>query len=489
MARTNDHEWLVTAMKCAGIIILGLFLYLGIEQYAESELNAIAKRTAHSEKELISLELETFKNTTDTIASAILDEKTSLLLARLYRGEENNVTVRKQLLKRYAPLYEKLRDFSLEHMRFYLPDGIVLLRLHSPEKYGDSMLASRSSIAMIVQEHKPLHGFESGLYRAIYPIFHRKDFVGIAEISFSFAPMKKVLEKINEEKARYFLVFNLRQIEEGIDEEQLSDYRRCHVDPAFIMRKGENHGIELFREVDFKTSLMPYREFFTILMSRSGRYHVVSFLPLKMIDGSHGGYVIVIHDESEAVHALLNGVQVAKMAVVLIVFVAVLLILMLHFYRVKAIRDRIDPLTGVYNRQGCMVALGNGGRRYALIYIDIDGLGKINEAHGRQKGDEILKTVARIIDSHIRKDDIFCRHGGDEFLLFIANATEDQAKIIADKVRKHVDIHRFDIDEDVTISTGIAIRRRSESIASLIARAAKELEEPGDRESRASTPE
>jgi diguanylate cyclase (GGDEF)-like protein len=208
-----------------------------------------------------------------------------------------------------------------------------------------------------------------------------------------------------------------------------------------------------------------------------------------MIDGSHGGYVIVIHDESEEVHALLNGVQVAKMAVVLIVFVAVLLILMLHFYRVKAIRDRIDPLTGVYNRQGCMVALGNGGRRYALIYIDIDGLGKINEAHGRQKGDEILKTVARIIDSHIRKDDIFCRHGGDEFLLFIANATEDQAKIIADKVRKHVDIHRFDIDEDVTISTGIAIRRRSESIASLIARAAKELEEPGDRENRASTPE
>lgn len=475
MVQTNGNEWLVTVMKCAGVLVVGLFLYLGIEHYERSELDAIAGRTVHSERELISVELETFKKMTDTIASTIFDEKTSLLLARLYSGEENNVSVRRKLLARYAPLYRRLRHFSLEHLRFYMPDGTVLLRVQTPEKYGDSLLAARSSIAMIVQEHKPLHGFESGLYRALYPVFHKKDFVGIAEISFSFAPMKEVLEKVNRERARYFLAFNLKQMREGIDEEQLNRYRRCYVDPSFIMRKGRNEGIELFSETAFKVSLMPYREFSAILLPKSGRYQVVSFLPLKMIDGSHGGYFIVIHDESEAIHDLLNTVQVAKMAVVLVVFVAVLLILMIHFYRVKAIRDRIDPLTGVYNRQGCMVALGNGGRRYALIYIDIDGFGKINEAHGRQKGDEILKTVARIIDSHIRKDDIFCRHGGDEFLLFIANATEDQAKIIADKVRKHVDIHRFDIDEEVKISTSIAIRQRNESIASLIARAAREL--------------
>ena len=475
MMKMNSGEWLMTVMKCAGIVVLGLILYLGIEQYETSELNAIANRTVHYEKELISVELETFKNTTDTLASVMFDAQAADLLARLYSGEESNVSVHKKLLERYRPVYDKLHGFALEHMRVYMPDGTVLLRLPEAEKYGDSLLATRSSIAMIVQEHKPLHGFESGLYRAIFPIFHEKDFVGIAELSFSFAPMREVLEKVNEDNARYFLVFNLEQIREGIDEAQLRHYRRCRIDPSFVMRRESGGEIAIFEETGFRTALMPYREFSTILRSKSGRYDIVSFLPLKTIDGSHGGYVIVIHDESDAIQRLFTGVQVAKMAVILIAFVAVLLILMLHFYRVKAIRDRIDPLTGVYNRQGCMVALGNGGRRYALIFIDIDGLGKINEAHGREKGDEILQTVARIIDSHIRKEDIFCRYGGDEFLLFIANANQEQAKIIADKVRKHVDIHRFDIDENVTVSTGIAIRQRNESITSLIGRAVQAL--------------
>jgi len=479
MMQNNHNVWLVTAMKCAGIVFIGLFLYLGIEQYNENELNAIAQRATQTQKKLIALELETFKTTSDIIASLIFDEKTAEVMARLYKGDEDNVSVRSKLLKRYGPIYRKLHKYDLEHLQFHLPDGTSLLRVHAPEKYGDSLLNIRSSLAMIVQTHKPLYGFEVGryldAYRALYPLMYKNEFVGSVELSFTFCAMRRVLESVNGGKTHYFLALPLEQVKESADLKQLSVYRRCAVDPTFVIRGKALESAKILREAGFKTPLLPYREFSVILKSRPGIYNVVSFLPLKMIDGSHGGYYIVIHQDTGAISALLSTVQIAKIAVVLIVGVALLLILMIHIYRIKAYTANIDPLTGVCNRRGCMTELGSGDRRYALIFIDIDHFKRINDTYGHDKGDEVIKTVARIITTHIRKDDIFCRYGGDEFLLFIANATQDQAVIIAEKLRKHIEIHRFDGIENVTVSIGIAIRQRNESIGSLIARADKNL--------------
>ena len=477
--QNNHNVWLVTAMKCAGVVVIGLFLYLGIEQYNENELNAIAKRTTETQKKLISLELETFKNTSDIIASLIFDEKTAALMARLYNGEENNVTVREKLLKRYAPIYRKLQAYEVEHLQFHLPDGTSFLRVHAPDKYGDSLLNFRSSLAMIVQSHKPLYGFEVGryldAYRAVYPIIYKHQYVGSVELSFTFCAMKRVLEKVSGGKTHYFLALPLAQIKENADLTQLSVYKKCAVDPTFVIRGKAFGSAQILRETGFRTKLLPYREFSAILKSRSNTYNIVSFLPLKLIDGSHGGYYIVIHEDTGAIASLLSTVQIAKIAIVLIVGVALLLILMIHIYRVRAYTANIDPLTGVFNRRGCMMALGSGDRRYALIFIDIDNFKRINDTYGHDKGDDVIKTVARIIVTHIRKDDIFCRYGGDEFLLFIANATHDQALIIAEKLRKHIEIHRFDGIDNVTVSIGIAIRQRNESIGSLISRADKNL--------------
>ncbi|WP_201352126.1 sensor domain-containing diguanylate cyclase [Hydrogenimonas urashimensis] len=476
MMQKTNNEWLVTALKCAGIIILGLFLYMGIDYYAKNALEEMSRQTLKREKELLAVELESFKNTTDTIAAILFGRDAASSLVSLYSGEENNVTVRKKLLKHFGPIYERLHRHGLKHINFYLPDGTVLLRLHAPEKYGDSLLAKRTSIAMIVQEHKPLHGFESGLYRGLYPIFHKKDFVGIAELSFAFAPMKRILEKVHGGKTHYFLVFEKRGIEAGGNGERLREYRKCHIDDAFVMRSTEVEGARILRDAGFTASLKPYREFSVSLLSKTGGRIIVSFLPLKTIEGSHGGYHIILQEGGDAAESLRSNLQVARMAVILTVSVAVLLILMLQLYRIRARRAIIDPLTGIYNKQGCMVALGHIGRRYGLILIDIDNLEGINTSYGRKKGDEVLKTIAHIIDSHIRQDDLFCRYEGDEFLLFIANATEEQARIIADKARRYIAIHTFDGIGKVTVGIGIAIRHHNESLATLISRARKEIE-------------
>ena len=479
MLLQNKGVLLVTLMKCAGIVMIGLFLYVGIEYYSENEMDAIAARATQTQKKLIMLERETFKTASDTIASLIFDDQLKALMYRLEKGKESAEAVRKKLLKRYLPIYNNLHRYNLRHLQFHLPDGTSFLRVHEPTKYGDSLLAIRPSIAMIIEKHKPLFGFEIGrylgAYRAIYALTYQNEYVGSVELSFSFCVMKQVLEHISEGKTRYYLAFNFDRLKERADLKELHVFRKCYVDPSFVIREKVVDSCKVLQETGFKINLLPYREFSKILRSESDCYNIVSFIPLKSIDGSYVGYYIVLNEDDGAVSNVVSAIQVAKIAVLLLVIVALLLVVMIHLYRIRAYAANIDPLTGIYNRRGCMSQLGNGDRRYALIFIDIDNFKQINDTYGHKRGDEVLKTVARIIVTHIRKDDIFCRYGGDEFLLFVANASHEQARIIAEKLRKHIDIHRFDGVENVTVSIGIAIRQKNESIGSLVARADKSL--------------
>ena len=465
-------------MKCAGVVIVGLFLYLGLEYYTQNELDAIAERATQTQKRLIRLEQESFKVTSDTIEALIVDESTSRLLYLLEKGEMSDDEVREKLLKRYLPIYQKLHRHDLRHLQFHLPDGRSLLRVHKPDKYGDSLLGIRPSLAKMIENHKPLYGFEVGRYlggyRAIYPLFYKKRYVGSVELSFTFDVMKRVLERINEGRVHYYLALNLERLKESADWKMLHVYRRCYVDPEFVIHENVVDSCKILRETGYRTKLLPYREFSVILAKKSGEHHIVSFIPLRSIDGTHVGYYIVIQNDTGAVASILSIASIGKIALLLGVLVSLVLILMMHIYRAKAHAANIDPLTGVYNRRGCMTALSSD-TRYALIFIDIDNFKPINDLHGHKKGDEVLRTISRIIATHIRKDDIFCRYGGDEFLIFVANATLEQARVIAEKLRKHIDIHRFDGIDEVTVSIGIAIRHRNESIGSLIQRADQSL--------------
>jgi two-component system, cell cycle response regulator len=81
-----------------------------------------------------------------------------------------------------------------------------------------------------------------------------------------------------------------------------------------------------------------------------------------------------------------------------------------------------DELTGLYNRQG-FLALGEQLLRFAdlakrtltLVYADVDGLEKINQAFGREEGDAALRDIAEALRATFRESDLIARVGGDEF--------------------------------------------------------------------------
>ncbi len=472
----------MTLAKCALIVLAGLVLYFGIGFYAKMEIDSIAERTLVTQKRLIALQQEAFRSESDILSSLIFDDR---LRKKMFEFKESLLgkdELRRELLERYAPLFKKLAGYGVRHLQFHLWDGSSLLRVHNSELSGDSLLF-RPSIARVVKSHKkPVYGFEigrnGGAYRAVYPLFYGGEYVGSAEVSFSFETLKKALEDVSKRACRFALLLESSLLEKCLEKGMLKEYAPSFIDPAFAARKGSFKDLEILKKAGFKANLLPYREFFEVIedeQTEPRQFYIASFIPLTLIDGKMGGYYAIVHKDSGAIAQVMSIAGIAYWALALMVFVSLVLTIMVHIYRLKAHAANIDSLTGIYNRRGCMKRLKNGNGRYALLYIDIDHFKEINDKYGHETGDNVLKEVVHIISAHIRKDDVFCRHGGEEFLLFVANANEAQAAAVAEKLRKHIQIHRFEKVGDLTVSVGVAVRERNESIGSLIARADKNL--------------
>ncbi len=93
----------------------------------------------------------------------------------------------------------------------------------------------------------------------------------------------------------------------------------------------------------------------------------------------------------------------------------------------------------------------------SLIILDIDDFKKLNDSHGHQIGDEILKDIAVILKESSRESDFVCRYGGEEFSLILTKTHTEQACTIAERIRQKVEQKLFTaLQLHVTVSVGLA---------------------------------
>jgi diguanylate cyclase (GGDEF)-like protein len=95
------------------------------------------------------------------------------------------------------------------------------------------------------------------------------------------------------------------------------------------------------------------------------------------------------------------------------------------------------------------------GGDFSLIYIDIDELSKINHKFGHSVGDKLLRKVAETMGSNLRVTDIIGRPGGDEFAIFLPQTSEDQAKIVIQKIQNLLKAEMKKNNWEVTFSIGV----------------------------------
>jgi len=127
-----------------------------------------------------------------------------------------------------------------------------------------------------------------------------------------------------------------------------------------------------------------------------------------------------------------------------------------------------DPLTGLYNRRYLeevlpkILASANRTKiKVGFLMIDIDYFKKINDTHGHDIGDSVLKGVSNIILNTIRESDIAVRFGGEEFLIILTDLkSEDDLIKVAEKIRKKVEEEKFATPKGIikkTVSIGGAL--------------------------------
>lgn len=123
----------------------------------------------------------------------------------------------------------------------------------------------------------------------------------------------------------------------------------------------------------------------------------------------------------------------------------------------------IDPLTGILNRRGLEVevarALAQAQRQdapLAVLFIDLDRFKSINDTHGHDIGDVVLREVATLLKNIVRASDIVTRPYGDEFVVILPASDLLVAEHVANKITKKIASTVFAEKTNVGLSIGVS---------------------------------
>lgn len=106
-----------------------------------------------------------------------------------------------------------------------------------------------------------------------------------------------------------------------------------------------------------------------------------------------------------------------------------------------------DELTSLFNRRAftdLAQTLLPPKAPLALLVIDVDHFKQVNDTHGHDRGDEVLRMMARMVTQGLRRGDIFARMGGEEFAVLLPGATVAEAEAVAEKLRRTLETQGID---------------------------------------------
>lgn len=136
--------------------------------------------------------------------------------------------------------------------------------------------------------------------------------------------------------------------------------------------------------------------------------------------------------------------------------------------------SRTDGLTGLYNRRYWQLRAAEefdrslrNERPAVLIMLDIDHFKRINDQHGHSVGDEVLRDISHILQTHLRSIDILGRYGGEEFAVVLPDMNFTNAHDMAERLRKAVENARFGSNGQLKCTISLGVSQLHPSIVSI----------------------
>jgi len=162
------------------------------------------------------------------------------------------------------------------------------------------------------------------------------------------------------------------------------------------------------------------------------------------------------------------------------ILILIALIVIFYAFKQKDLRkyntqlkelSNTDALTKLHNRRKIDEFLNETkNKKFSLILLDIDHFKEINDIHGHLIGDKVLIEFSKLLKININKNDVIGRWGGEEFLIICKNTTENDASIIAQRLKEIIENHNFEIRK-VTASFGVSEAKKELEIKDILANA------------------
>ncbi|MCX7898391.1 MAG: ATP-binding protein [Rhodocyclaceae bacterium] len=233
----------------------------------------------------------------------------TLVAAGVCAEEEAEASrLRGQLYRLLAPLYERLAAQGVRQMQVFTPDGRSFLRMHQPDKFGDSLLEVRPSVRLVTQERRPVYGFEIGRlvsgFRFVFPLRREGEFVGAAEISVGFKTLRHVLERIAPTH-EYALILAKDATTGVVWQERAHLFGVAEISPHYLIedpklelpdtapRSPTQRAIDAILATDAEVaSALAARRRFARAAWHDGEWWTAAFVPINDVAGNHAGYLI-----------------------------------------------------------------------------------------------------------------------------------------------------------------------------------------------------
>ena len=123
-----------------------------------------------------------------------------------------------------------------------------------------------------------------------------------------------------------------------------------------------------------------------------------------------------------------------------------------------------DPLTGCFNRRAFPALFEREaersrrlGRGLSVIYFDIDHFKRINDTHGHEVGDDMLRHLVQVTEAGSREHDVLFRWGGEEFVLLLPHTPPDEAAVLAERLRQRVALTPLPREKAAAIATTVSL--------------------------------
>ncbi len=160
-------------------------------------------------------------------------------------------------------------------------------------------------------------------------------------------------------------------------------------------------------------------------------------------------------------------VRVLLSQVFMVLMINIVLSLVGQLQRALQAQAVTDPLTGAYNRRHLQTRLDElarpgsaaplPGPGNALLALDVDHFKDINDRHGHDVGDEVLRRLVSVLNSRKRINDLLFRTGGEEFMLLLPRIDEAAALQMAESLRELIAASPLLLDQRVTVSIGVSV--------------------------------